>query len=115
MAMIVTTAIATAKKVHEAPTNATDATDATDVDVATISRTANATQAAENAANAAMAMIARRIRPKWRNTVASEGETSRDRDNDALAMAPPAKRAKMKPHRWQHHAQEAQYKRHRER
>jgi hypothetical protein len=48
MAMIVTTAIATAKKVHEAPTNATDATDATDVDVATISRTANVTQAAEN-------------------------------------------------------------------
>ena len=55
MAMIVTTAIATAKKVHEAPTNATDATDATDamdVEVATISQTADATQVTENAADA---------------------------------------------------------------
>ena len=52
MAMIVTTAIATAKKVHEAPTNATDATDATDVEVATISQTADATQVSENAADA---------------------------------------------------------------
>jgi hypothetical protein len=52
MAMIVTTAIATAKKVHEAPTNATDAKDATDVEVATISQTADATQVTENAADA---------------------------------------------------------------
>lgn len=72
------------------------------MEVATISRTANATQAAENAANAARAMIARRMRPKWRNAVASEGETSRDRDDDDLAMAPHAKRAKKRPHWWHH-------------
>jgi hypothetical protein len=108
MAMIVTTAIATAKKVHEAPTNATDAMDATDVEVATISRTANATQAAENAANAAMAMIARRIRPKWRDAVPSEGDTSRDGSDgparqvskeEATSVAPPCARGTRQRHR----------------
>ena len=75
------------------------------MEVATISRTADATQAAENAADAAMAMTARR------DAVASEGETSCKRDDDTFArvMAPPAKRAKKKPHRWHQCAQEAQY------
>ncbi len=44
--------MATASKVHEAPTNATDATDATDVEVATISQMADATQMTKNAADA---------------------------------------------------------------
>ena len=61
-------------------------------------------------ADAAMAMTARRMRPKRRDAVASKGETLCDRDDDtfARAMAPPAKRAKKKPHRWHHRAQEVQ-------
>ena len=112
MAIIATIAIATASEVQEqAPA---DATDATDVEVATISQTADAAQTAENAADAAMAMTARQMRSKRHDAIASEKETLRDRSDDtfARAMAPPAKRVKTKPHRWQHHAQEAQYKRH---
>jgi hypothetical protein len=50
-------------------------------------------------------MTIRRMRPKRRDAVASEGETLRDRDDDNFtrAMAPPAKRAKKKPHQWHHH------------
>jgi hypothetical protein len=107
-AVIVRIAIATASKVLKAPTNATDATNATDMEAVTISQTADAARAAENAADAARTMTTRQMRPKRRDAVPSEGETLRDRDNDALAMAPPAKRAKKKPHRWHHRAQEAQ-------
>ena len=115
-AVISTIVIATASEVHEAPINATDTTDVTDVEVVTISQTADVTQAAENAADAAMAMTARQMRSKRHDAIASEKETLRDRSDDTFAgaMAPPAKQVKTKPHRWQHHAQEAQYKRHRE-
>ena len=71
---------------------------ATDVEAAKISQTADAARAAENAADATRTMTARRM------TLSQAREILRATE----AMAPPAKRAKKKPHWWHHRAQEAQ-------